>query len=264
LGGILRSVVWWTAVSSRLFSGSPGTMAGPESPPLRMDSREVRERPPLAASWWQPPQELAKMGRTLFSKKSSPGEPLAWATVSRATTGWEASIPGGAATDPLDEIGDVAVGELLALGGHLEVAGLLDGLDEEALVGIARGDGRAVVAPLEQGCVGVEAETAGLLGGVAAVAALREDRANLLGEELDVVLGAGFGTGGRAGGGCSAGRDGGRGSEGGGLVLSLVLGFILSADGRQPGRRQGGDGGEGTEGEITGRSRKWPQSVSPS
>ncbi len=54
-------------------------------------------------------------------------------------------------------------------------------------------DGGAVVAALEQGGVGVEAEAAGCFGGVAAVAALREDRANLLGEELGVVFGAGSG-----------------------------------------------------------------------
>ncbi len=167
------------------------------------------------------------------------------------------AIPGGAATDPLGEIGDVSVGEFLAFGGHLEVAGLLDGLDEQALVGAAGNDCGAVVAPLEQGCVGVETEAAGLFGGVAAVAALREDRANLLGEELDVVFGAGVRAGGRACGGGGAGRDDGWSWQGG-------SGLVLTVDGRRFGRRQGGEGGEGTEGEITGRSRKWPQSVSPS
>jgi len=52
-------------------------------------------------------------------------------------------VPGCAATDPLDEAGDVAFGKLLALGRHLEIAGLLDGGDELALVWIAGDDNGA-------------------------------------------------------------------------------------------------------------------------
>ena len=61
------------------------------------------------------------------------------------------AIPGGAATDPLGEIGDVAVGELFSLGGHFEVTGLPDGLDEETLFRIAGDERGAGVAALEHG-----------------------------------------------------------------------------------------------------------------
>src|SRR4051794_13101512 len=51
--GILRAVVCRTARISRLFSGSPGTIAGPDLPPLRSASRESSRRPPIFSSAWQ-------------------------------------------------------------------------------------------------------------------------------------------------------------------------------------------------------------------
>ena len=46
--GICSSSVCRMARMRMLFSGSPGTMAGPESPPFRTPSRLSRKRPPLA------------------------------------------------------------------------------------------------------------------------------------------------------------------------------------------------------------------------
>ena len=50
-------------------------------------------------------------------------------------------IPGAAALDPFDEVGDLALVELGALGRHLEVAGLSDCLNEKAVLGILGDDG---------------------------------------------------------------------------------------------------------------------------
>jgi hypothetical protein len=50
-GGICKSgSVWLTARSKRLFSGSPGTIAGPCSPPLAQPLRESSTNPPLTFS----------------------------------------------------------------------------------------------------------------------------------------------------------------------------------------------------------------------
>src|SRR6185295_12970250 len=76
---------------------------------------------------------------------------------------------------------------------HLElvVLAVADGLDEKAVVGIARKDGgRAGLAALQRPFPGVEPESAlDLLrvGAVAAVALVDEDRADLLLEELEAL-----------------------------------------------------------------------------
>ena len=70
-GGILRrSCVWATACRSRLLSGSPGTIAGPDLPPFRKASRPLISRPPMRAPVWQEKQFFARSGRMRISKKS--------------------------------------------------------------------------------------------------------------------------------------------------------------------------------------------------
>ena len=56
--------------------------------------------------------------------------------------------PVRASLDPVGQRGDLLVLEL-ALGGHLDVALVADCLDQRALLGLARHDGRPAVAPLE-------------------------------------------------------------------------------------------------------------------
>ncbi len=54
VGGICKSgLAWRTALMSKLCSGSPGTMAGPASPPVRMAAAESSTRPFLDffAAW---------------------------------------------------------------------------------------------------------------------------------------------------------------------------------------------------------------------
>src|SRR5260370_5175810 len=70
-GGIFkRSWVWATAWTSKLFSASPGTTAGPDLPPLSSASRPLISRPPMRAVVWQAKQFFARTGRTRISKKS--------------------------------------------------------------------------------------------------------------------------------------------------------------------------------------------------
>jgi hypothetical protein len=120
---------------------------------------------------------------------------------------------GGAAADPLGEIGDLGVGEFLALGGHLEILVLVaDGLDEERLVGLAGDDGGAGVAAGEGGFAGVEEEAAFyfFVLTVALVTVLGEDGADFGFEEFEVGGGeAGVAIGRMAGG--HVGGAGGRG-----------------------------------------------------
>ena len=130
---------------------------------------------------------------------------------------------GGAATrhrrthlDPLFEDRDFVVRQLAAglLGRHRELRiGVLDGLDEQRLLEVARDDGRAFVAALVGAVAGVEDEAALrgiLLGGVALVAAIDEDRADVLLEELESFLRRlRFVGGDREGGGEQREREGG-------------------------------------------------------
>ena len=116
---------------------------------------------------------------------------------------------GGAEGDPLLEVGDHLVGEFL-LGRHLQlIFGLLDGLDEQALLGVAGDEGRAVVAALAEPFAGVQGQAAAnLLGalGVAAVALADQHGADVLLEEGELFrrrlaglgrgLGVQFGRGG--------------------------------------------------------------------
>ena len=56
-----------TTFSSVLLSGSPGTMAGPVSPPRSNPSRESTRRPAIADSPWHAKQLAASSGRILVS-----------------------------------------------------------------------------------------------------------------------------------------------------------------------------------------------------
>ena len=58
---------------SKLSSGFPGTIAGPESPPSFQPSAESKTKPPLdfcVDSEWQISQWSTKIGRMRASKKS--------------------------------------------------------------------------------------------------------------------------------------------------------------------------------------------------
>ena len=96
--------------------------------------------------------------------------------------------------DPLLEDRDLVVRQLAAglLGRHRELRiGVLDGLDQQGLLEVAGDDGRTFVAALVGAVAGVEDEAAlrgVLLGGVALVATVDEDRADVLLEELESFL----------------------------------------------------------------------------
>ena len=84
--------------------------------------------------------------------------------------------PEGAVFDPGGEDGDFRVGHAGCAEGHLHlVVGVGDGLDEEALFGLAGHDGGAGFAAFEEGVAGVDGEAAQGGGGVATVAAVGED-----------------------------------------------------------------------------------------
>ncbi len=78
---------------------------------------------------------------------------------------------GRAHFDPGRQIGDLFVGQLFAFGRHLQIGvGVTHGLDEQAFVRIARNDGGAVVAALEQAVAVFQGETALEFCGLGAVA----------------------------------------------------------------------------------------------
>jgi hypothetical protein len=85
--------------------------------------------------------------------------------------------------DPFLEVGDLFCRELLALGRHFEIRIVVaDGLDEEALVGLARDERRAGVAALQHRVARVELQAAFeflRLRAVAGVAGPGEHGANL-------------------------------------------------------------------------------------
>ena len=100
---------------------------------------------------------------------------------------------GGAPADPGFDVGDDFRREAVALGRHpdLVVLARADGLEEQAVLGIARNDGsRARLAALQGALASVQAEP-GLellgFGAVAAVALVDEDRPDLLLEELEAL-----------------------------------------------------------------------------
>ena len=100
---------------------------------------------------------------------------------------------GGAAANPFGEIGDDGVGEFAAFGGHAEVGVVVvDGLDEEAVVGLAGDDGGAAFATGQDADAGVKAEAGfefiGLFA-VAAVTLVGEDGADFGFEEYEVFRG---------------------------------------------------------------------------
>src|SRR5262245_24999714 len=55
---------------SRLLSGSPGTIAGPVSPPASSVSRDSSFNPPLSSPTWQSPHVSSRTGRMFASKNS--------------------------------------------------------------------------------------------------------------------------------------------------------------------------------------------------
>ena len=97
------------------------------------------------------------------------------------------------AAHPLDQVRDLAVGKLLALGGHLQVLVLVGNrVDQEAVGGLSRDQGGAGVAAVEKPLPRVEHEPALHLVGVPAVALVAtgdEHRPHLLLEEDPVVVG---------------------------------------------------------------------------
>lgn len=106
----------------------------------------------------------------------------------RGGGGHSADWEDGAGGDPIGEEFDIGFGEL-AGGGHLElVVSMSDDLNEEARFGLARGDGGAAVAAFEQGLAGVEAEATHGRGGMATVAILGEQGADLHLEEFGGIL----------------------------------------------------------------------------
>ena len=100
--------------------------------------------------------------------------------------------PGRAALHPLGEVGSLGVAQA-RLGRHLQVlVAVAHGLDEEALVRLPGDNGGAGVAAFEHGGAGVEEEAALEFlraGAVAFVAALGEQGADALLEELEVFGG---------------------------------------------------------------------------
>ena len=60
------------ASTSRLFSGLPGTTAGPVEPPASIVARASSRSPPFClVGPWHPWHRAARIGRTLFSKNST-------------------------------------------------------------------------------------------------------------------------------------------------------------------------------------------------
>jgi hypothetical protein len=97
--------------------------------------------------------------------------------------------PGGTIGDPLTEIGDLGGGEERAFLGHAAAwVGVLDAGEEEAPGRVAGDDGGAGVAAAEYAVVVIDAEISrGFgFGGMAGVAVVDEDRADLFLEELNL------------------------------------------------------------------------------
>ena len=65
------SISWRTVWMSRLPSGSPGMIAGPDAPPARRASRELTRSLPRRSWPWHSKQLSASTGRTRVSKNSS-------------------------------------------------------------------------------------------------------------------------------------------------------------------------------------------------
>ena len=107
-----------------------------------------------------------------------------------AGDGFVSFRPGHTGFHPLREVSDLAGGELLVLGRHLEIrVGVADSFDEETFPGVAGNDGRAGVAALEQTFERIEVKPAlELLGlrAVAGVAVLGEQRTDFGFEEGEV------------------------------------------------------------------------------
>ncbi len=103
--------------------------------------------------------------------------------------------PGRAFADPFDQNRDL-VGGQLRLGRHLIRFAVADGIDQQALVGLARHDGRRGVAPRQHCLARVEPQVALVLfRPVTALAAGNQQRPHLLLEELDGgrIIGGGRG-----------------------------------------------------------------------
>lgn len=99
--------------------------------------------------------------------------------------------PLGSVLDPRGEGRYVGVVEFLA-GRHFDaLVGVLDGADEEAVIGVAGYDGGSGIATFEDVLAGVELEATHLGVGVASVAVLRQHGAHVHLEEFGTAGGGG-------------------------------------------------------------------------
>lgn len=116
-------------------------------------------------------------------------------------SGGVATGPWGSAADPGAEGIDCFLGQSI-FGWHLEVGIFVgDSCEQEALVGVARGEGGAAVATGEEALKCIESEASlffGLFEAMAAVAGIDEDGADMFFEVGDVFRGGGGGLGWRA------------------------------------------------------------------
>jgi hypothetical protein len=134
--------------------------------------------------------------------------------------------PAGAACHPGSEVGHGGVGQPAPRRHPQVFGGMADGLDQQALVGIAGHDGRPAGATLEQCLAAIDAQAAaGLRAPVALEADIGEDETDFQLEEGIVV--------GRRGGGCGQGQGGGQG-EGPEHASSSSDGGACQAGGRGP------------------------------
>src|ERR1051325_5753326 len=86
-GGIFRSPVCWIACSNRLLPVSPGTIAGPVSPPLRIPASVSKSRSPFtffAVAEWHSKQFFSRTGWILSRKKREPSSETAGSAATTA------------------------------------------------------------------------------------------------------------------------------------------------------------------------------------
>ena len=118
--------------------------------------------------------------------------------------------PGQAELHPAREAGDLCRRQGRARG-HLQIALVADGPEEEAVARLAGHGGRAVLAPLEEsGAGGEAAPAAGLAVGVTGEAAGHQQGADFLLEEVLRGAGASLGLGREAAQSCEEEKEQGR------------------------------------------------------
>jgi hypothetical protein len=149
--------------------------------------------------------------------------------------------PGSTAPDPVRQGSDLGCGEF-ALGRHVQVAGLPDGLDEQTSLGIARHDDRSRVAAVSESSGRVQPQSALVLRGpVALPAPRRQQGPHLL---LEMLHGRGRRTctqpGSRPTEDDHRGeqRQGGSAGRGHGLAPSHLFGRTLAGRGKAQGQVQ--------------------------